>query len=661
MSDTVEEVAEGDRPVINYNAVKVYDERNRCLYIYGGTRWPVNDNIRSPTCKPTSDFFRFSFGSVHPWTNYTNDMRDDRSLISPFEETLSVPQTSGLELPGLGPLPTLNNAVGTVVHDNTASMTPYLLLLGEPVRKSSRKESHPELLCINLKQNAWRIIELRNARSVPNGRSRASMIISGTLRTEGVDVYLCVFGGDVNTITSSRKFSVANLSKGIWTIPDGELPEAVGPLGIHPGLAKYWDAHQGRELLLIMRGAVEPHAGSSESAAKATFTKAVLFDVQSSSQCFMDVSIDTLHIPASAKTFIWQRCTSSLPSTSDYVLVTCGHRRGPNTYPLRSAKRASILYIRPKIRVWTAEIVHVNNAVGIEPEHTEDSEIHIDLTSDNESDSSSTESDSPTRVKNCRLSKSLNIFTQRAKRTGPPLLRKSGLKIIWRNVNCGRLKRHLDNLNPSFRVEAMYLSGNLPSRFEQSEYTYGHPFSPKLILLGCDHEFLGEVLGDIHNAFACISLHSLLDTGHDTNSSEEVEEVEDVSVTDDSTLSDNDTLLPHTDESSHSLSPHSSSSTVTVNQSNRAPSDLAELIEVQQALTRKSTELGTPLLMASPALGGRIDPHLCHSFQGEDLFLLPVPKTPTSIDVEDLQVEEIVNKIVGCESDDEMEIDVMLN
>lgn len=135
-------------------------------------------------------------------------MRQDEAFISPFEETLAAPDKLNLALPKLGALPALENCSGAIIYDRTASRTRYLLILGDPVGKENKNHDHPILLCINLQLNTWRYIRLKNAEKVLRGRSCASMIIIGELRSPDSDVFLCLFGGvsenrDVSFVTFS--------------------------------------------------------------------------------------------------------------------------------------------------------------------------------------------------------------------------------------------------------------------------------------------------------------------------------------------------------------------------------------------------------------------------------------------------------------------------
>lgn len=122
-------------------------------------------------------------------------MRHDKSFISPFHDRLSRPENSDLTLARIACLPALKNPIGTIMHDDTATKTSYMLILGDPTGEEYEGCNNPILICINLRINTWRRIKLKRSSKVPGGRAYASMIVSGQLRLPGCDVFLCVFGG----------------------------------------------------------------------------------------------------------------------------------------------------------------------------------------------------------------------------------------------------------------------------------------------------------------------------------------------------------------------------------------------------------------------------------------------------------------------------------
>lgn len=71
MMDAVEvKKFQGVRPRINDGALRVVDYVNHTLYIFGGTPWADNPVQESPTCRPTSDFFKLNLIDEE-WTNLT--------------------------------------------------------------------------------------------------------------------------------------------------------------------------------------------------------------------------------------------------------------------------------------------------------------------------------------------------------------------------------------------------------------------------------------------------------------------------------------------------------------------------------------------------------------------------------------------------------------
>ena len=143
----------------------------------------------------------------------------------------------------------------------------------------------------------------------------------------------------------------------------------------------------------------------------------------------------------------------------------------------------------------------------------------VPVTSGDDSSNSSHES-SETLQRKITPQRHLGALTQRARRSGPAVVRKNENVLIWRNITGGKVKQALRNLSHSFRIEAMFLSGELSTHFEVSDISENHSMSPNLILLGCDHEFLGEIRVDIFNAFARISLRSLPEPEDDETDSE---------------------------------------------------------------------------------------------------------------------------------------------
>lgn len=86
MANIVKEIEQGPCPLINRNSAKAFNDRNRILYVYGGVRWPDDDNDRSPTRLPTAGFYSFnlysSFGPL--WSVSTVEYQPNYSHICWF-------------------------------------------------------------------------------------------------------------------------------------------------------------------------------------------------------------------------------------------------------------------------------------------------------------------------------------------------------------------------------------------------------------------------------------------------------------------------------------------------------------------------------------------------------------------------------------------------
>ncbi|KAL5488435.1 hypothetical protein ACEPAI_6553 [Sanghuangporus weigelae] len=422
-------------------------------------------------------------------------MRQDEAFISPFQETLARPDKLDLVLPKLGSLPALQNASGAIVYDLTASKTRYLLILGDAVN-----HNHPILICINLELNTWRNIRLKNAEKVPRGRSRASMIVIGDLRAPDSDVFLCLFGGvnedpDTGQIRYLDTFAVANLSKSTWTIPDGVLPRDIGPLG-----------------------ALEQRASQEHSiaSAKAEFSKVYIFDPQVKNNQFAELEMDSAsRCPRPARSFLLQLSQSTNRYCDEFLVVTCSRQRSLNKFPSIPTEPDELesLYIKPRVEIWIATLHEPRGGSGSASDrYSEVGEIKSN-SENSTSDDESSEISSGSNITQRKIRP--NPLAQRAIRTGQAIVRKSEIVLTWKNMTGGRAKLSLQHLTDSFRIEAMFLSGEISTRFEPSEYSSNHPLSPNLILLGSDHEFLGEIRVDLFNAVASISLRSLCEAEDD--------------------------------------------------------------------------------------------------------------------------------------------------
>ncbi|THH01150.1 hypothetical protein EW145_g6964 [Phellinidium pouzarii] len=141
------------------------------------------------------------------------------------------------------------------------------------------------------------------------------------------------------------------------------------------------------------------------------------------------------------------------------------------------------------------EVIQVNNTSGF-VDHSEENVGAV-----------CTDSTSPTPSHELHTS----ILKQRAKRSRPAV-NESSMMISWKYITAQRVKKRLDMLNESFRIEFACLLGELPSTSDSSviEYQNIHE-SPRLILVGYCANFSGEVKGKIYNAYTCISLHPLLE------------------------------------------------------------------------------------------------------------------------------------------------------
>ncbi|KAL5530808.1 hypothetical protein ACEPAF_7066 [Sanghuangporus sanghuang] len=430
-------------------------------------------------------------------------MRQDEAFISPFEETLARPDKLDLVLPKLGSLPALQNASGAIVYDLTASKTRYLLILGDAVN-----HNHPILICINLELNTWRNIRLKNAEKVPRGRSRASMIVIGDLRAPDSDVFLCLFGGvnedpDTGRIRYLDTFAVANLSKSTWIIPDGTVPNDIGPLG----------AIEQRNSQEYVSPALFAHSIAN---AKAEFSKAYIFDPQKKNNQFAELDMDaTSCCPRPARSFLLQPSQSTNKYCGEFLVVICGRQRSLNRFPGIPTEPDELesLYIKPRVEIWIATLHEPGGESGSASDrYSEVGEIKSD-SEDSTSDDESSNDSSNTNITRREIRQ--NPLAQRAIRTGQAIVRKSEIVLTWQNMTGGRAKLSLQHLTESFRIEAMFLSGELSTRFEPAEYSSNHPLSPNLILLGSDHEFLGEIRVDLFNAVASISLRSLCEAEDD--------------------------------------------------------------------------------------------------------------------------------------------------
>ncbi|KAI5117522.1 hypothetical protein M0805_009530 [Coniferiporia weirii] len=484
----VKEVLMGPRPTINEGSLRIVDRVDQKLYIYGGVRWGKNKDLKSPTRRPTSDFFCLSLVSLK-WRNDTISMRIDPSRRSPFSNR--VPESpaedfNDLTLPRLGSLPALRRPIGALVHDRSPSKTTYLFILGDCTDPG---REHPVLLSINLTQNTWREIRLSGSRNMGYGRAKAQMVVIG--KPDSSNIYLCVFGGeDDKGETGFDTYAVASLVEEKWTVIDCEVPPEVKLLGADPGLAVIWDVKTGREKVLILRG--------RQDGVVPEFNNAFIFDPETDT--FRTVRPgNSSPMPPPAFSHALQHASGNpvCESLNTFFYVAWGSLLSPDS-PI----------VTHNLRLWKAELSL--------PEEESD----VRMGSGNMDPFNSSVSCAPGRNSHSAASPAAqnvpsSILSQRAKRSRPHALKQSPMVINWNDITAGRVKAMLDGLDRSFRVEVACLLGTLPVSSYGSELTddgllNGHE-SPRLVLVGYYPDFAGEIMGKIYNAYAYVPLKSLLE------------------------------------------------------------------------------------------------------------------------------------------------------
>ncbi|KAH8115678.1 hypothetical protein DFH11DRAFT_1586395 [Phellopilus nigrolimitatus] len=473
---TIQEISFGPRPTINDDALRVFDQKNKKIYVYGGSRWIHNPDSHSPTLRPTSDFFWLDMSNpnLYKWINYSGSMREDPAKLSPFKKSpnLSSNDESKIALPRLGSLPVLQDPIGTLFYDKSRSRTTYLLIFGDPIAPGL--EDHPILICINLTLNLWSEIALLNSRKLKDGRAAAQMIVTGEIGMP--NIYLSIFGGiddKVEEAFSLDTFSVADLSQGKWIAREKKIPSAVGPLGSFPALSNvgFSDSTPGK--ILILKGRPEQTDAAVDFQESFLFTPSTLkFEI------VLRENLSSVPPPAEFYTLQQFQKPSHGSCSSFWCISWDIHDVCDNNNVVFKATH--------NLRIWEAHLR--------EPEAEESIE--------QEGESLACEEDRVTTSRIVRVasaSASNSILAQKAKRSVPLSVGHSILRLKWKDITSQRMNSKLQRLDTLLRVEVVCVLVKPP--FESTESS-GH----RLVIVGYSPEFAGEIKGGIYNASAVIRL-----------------------------------------------------------------------------------------------------------------------------------------------------------
>ena len=265
----------GCRPNMNDGSVRVFDEYQKLLFVFGGVRWASDPNPNSPTRAPTADFFSFDLARTR-WTDLSSSLRfEDNSSIPFIHNRKSRSETDHPSSPGSSAprqLPALHEASGTVVYDNVTS-TSYLIIYGgllghrnsslgtsKTRRSASASRSRmyersllqpapsSQLIIINLRVLSWRFVQISGGHSGSvKARASASILITGvptatspvSSKRSNSNIFLLLFGGrrinrDCERSIECTTFCVADLRTCEWIIRDERTPLNVGALGNQP-------------------------------------------------------------------------------------------------------------------------------------------------------------------------------------------------------------------------------------------------------------------------------------------------------------------------------------------------------------------------------------------------------------------------------------------